>query len=473
MTTTTTDWSAALILLPLLLLPVTVGLIAYGWRGRRVGDHPVCRRCGFDLFGKPAGSAVCAECGADLGRPRAVRVGHRRRRRGPLWAGGVLLLLVGAWAGVAGYAAARDIDPDPYKPVWWLRREMGSADRATRDAALAEVKRRIDAGALSDEQITSVTTRVLDLQADRSVAWIPAWGDLVESARRAGKLSDADWARYARQAPVISIEVRPHVRRGDLLPYWVADSAARLGSDPRLRLRYDSRKQTVFVGGIEVPKHGGYSTGSGSLSTSGTGRRGTNIDLKPLLDRLADGPQTLRLKATFEVDDEPAPGSGGLNDDDNNPALASLDVDLTAHWTLHPADRPTVKLIRDPAHRGAVEAALEVETVRVDKWDPKYEHLNLTVNAKGVPVGVGYQVVLRGGGGREWNAGRFACPAGTNAHSYGLGERVKGFPVDLDTVDVVFKPSVEAAANTTNTFEIWDGEVVLKGVKVERPKPNE
>ena len=39
-------------------------------RGRRVGDHPYCRRCGFDLFGKPPGSTVCSECGADLAGPQ-------------------------------------------------------------------------------------------------------------------------------------------------------------------------------------------------------------------------------------------------------------------------------------------------------------------------------------------------------------------------------------------------------------------
>jgi cytochrome c-type biogenesis protein CcmH/NrfF len=45
-------------LLPLLLLLLGVLLVVRGMRGRAVDDHPICRRCGFDLFGRPEGSAA-------------------------------------------------------------------------------------------------------------------------------------------------------------------------------------------------------------------------------------------------------------------------------------------------------------------------------------------------------------------------------------------------------------------------------
>ena len=78
----TVSWTS-LIFLPLLMLLAGAVLLVIGLRGRRVGDHPVCRRCGFDLFGNPA-AARCPECGADLGVSGAVRTGHLRRRRGAL-----------------------------------------------------------------------------------------------------------------------------------------------------------------------------------------------------------------------------------------------------------------------------------------------------------------------------------------------------------------------------------------------------
>ena len=65
------------ILLNLALLAVGLLLAAAGLRGRRVGDHRFCRKCGFDLTGRPAGGRRCAECGANLTRAAGVAVGRR------------------------------------------------------------------------------------------------------------------------------------------------------------------------------------------------------------------------------------------------------------------------------------------------------------------------------------------------------------------------------------------------------------
>ena len=51
---------------PLVLLAASAGVLAFALCGRRADDHPYCRRCRFDLFGKPADATVCSECGADL-----------------------------------------------------------------------------------------------------------------------------------------------------------------------------------------------------------------------------------------------------------------------------------------------------------------------------------------------------------------------------------------------------------------------
>src|ERR1700742_1898581 len=63
-----------------------------GLHGQRVGDHPYCRRCGFDLFNRPETSRQCPECGAPLDRPRATVVGQGRRR-GVVIAFGMTLVL--------------------------------------------------------------------------------------------------------------------------------------------------------------------------------------------------------------------------------------------------------------------------------------------------------------------------------------------------------------------------------------------
>ena len=121
-------------------------LLAFALRGRRVDDHPICRRCGFDLFGRPRDSTVCSECGADLGRPRAIRVGRRERRHGIARVALPVLLLSVGWLGVAGWREARRTDWNRHKPLWWLAREVDGRSPAARNAALAELARRVAAG---------------------------------------------------------------------------------------------------------------------------------------------------------------------------------------------------------------------------------------------------------------------------------------------------------------------------------------
>src|SRR6476646_10396854 len=87
-------------------------LIYRGWRGRRIDSHPLCRKCGYDLVGQPAdvGQCVCPECGADLARRRAVKMGHRARHRGQVVVGAALLAPCLLVFGFLGWAALHDTD---------------------------------------------------------------------------------------------------------------------------------------------------------------------------------------------------------------------------------------------------------------------------------------------------------------------------------------------------------------------------
>ena len=179
------------------VLALGSALLAVGLRGRPTDDHPLCRRCRYDLTGSPAGGP-CPECGADTGRRRAVRVGHRVRRPAVLTAGVLLLLLFLTAAGLAGWARARGIDPTPYKPAWWLRHDL-DAGPALQAKALAELTARVGAGRLATSAAAAVADRALHAQAAET-PWNPAWGTYVEAAHAAGQLDRARWARYGRQA---------------------------------------------------------------------------------------------------------------------------------------------------------------------------------------------------------------------------------------------------------------------------------
>ena len=190
----------------LALLAASTLLVLIALRGRRVNDHPICRRCGFDLFGKPPESNVCSECGGDLGHRRAVRVGQRERRGWLLQIAGPMLAIAVGWSGLLGWDAARRTDWNRHKPVWWLMREVDGRPGPTRDAALVELGRRIADGTLPADRSAALVDRALDWQADASKPWSPGWGVIVESARAADRLPYAKWERYMAQSVTFTLE---------------------------------------------------------------------------------------------------------------------------------------------------------------------------------------------------------------------------------------------------------------------------
>src|SRR5687767_8607470 len=120
------------------------------------GDHPLCRRCGYDLSGLPLGTAACPECGADLREPHALTTAARLRRRACAKVAIGCGLLVAAFACVH---VARGVDWQRVKPVWMLVREGRDAD--THRAALAELIRRLDEGRLSGAEAGRVADEAL------------------------------------------------------------------------------------------------------------------------------------------------------------------------------------------------------------------------------------------------------------------------------------------------------------------------
>src|SRR5687768_14327483 len=113
------------VILVIAIEAVLVGavLLWRGWRGVRGGDHPTCRRCNFDLFGRPADSTVCPECGADVTRKRAIVTGQRQRRGGLAVTGAIALVLGLAASGLFGWQVGRTVEWQRYKPVAWLLHE--------------------------------------------------------------------------------------------------------------------------------------------------------------------------------------------------------------------------------------------------------------------------------------------------------------------------------------------------------------
>jgi ribosomal protein L37E len=241
-----TDTASLLLSLSAAAFVISAAALGYALRGRRVDDHPVCRRCGFDLYGKPDGATRCSECGADLSRQRAVRVGRRETRRGLLKASAPLLLVSVGLLGVQGWGRARGVDWNHHKPTWWLMREAEAPDAATRDAALAELTRRIGDGSLERGREEALVQKAIVHQSDWNQPWVPGWGAVVEATRKARRLSDERWEQYLTLAvPYTLVPAQPAYRRAHELGLRLMVGTPRLA---KARLsRVDLYAHEIFV----------------------------------------------------------------------------------------------------------------------------------------------------------------------------------------------------------------------------------
>jgi hypothetical protein len=441
---------ALFILVPLAALALSAGLLAFALRGRRVDDHPICRKCGFDLFGKPLGSTVCSECGANLTRPRAGRRGRRERRATLLAVAAPVLMICLAWFALLGWGAARGTNWNGHKPAAWLMREGRSRDVAARDAALIELASRFRKGKLSEERRVELVNLALDIQGDLWRPWTGAVGDVVAAARDAKQLSGEQWERYVRQAAPPQIKVGPDLRRGDRLGLSVFAPTPRLA--PGDAQDSDLRCVRLMIGEAEI-----------DLSQAW----GETVPVESATARLPDGPYTVRATVQRTV--------RHTSTARKTATLLDEHVELTAPLTIVPAVVATRKINTNPALREAIQRALTVTQLGVDPgaappFPAREPTLSLHVRAVEPPLGMAFRAVLRSAA-REWEVGSLRFPPGRTSASVATAALADLPGFDAARVDVVLRPSPEDATGSFHLAELWGGEVVIKDVAVDPPPP--
>ena len=304
--------AAAFGVVPAVVIGIVATLVlAWAWHGRQVDEHAMCRDCGFGLNGRTRLMLpTCPDCGADLERPRAIRFGRRRRRPALLAASACLILGSTAWVTFATWAQVQGIDLIYHTPTSWLVADADGHDPRARNAALAELARRVSRGQLSGAREKALVEQALAYQADWSRPWVSGWGDVIEAARVAGRASDQQWARYQVQSVSLALEPQKStLRRSDHLVMQLFRGPDRVGSRRASFDLFVEAEPGVSIAGRQVdgehkvldpliavpdPQARDKSTGAKLATTTPI-----NLQRLPALDRLPGGEHAVKLGVTI------------------------------------------------------------------------------------------------------------------------------------------------------------------------------
>jgi hypothetical protein len=441
-----------LLILPLVL---AIALIRRGFRGAAIDDHPLCRACGFDLFGQQAGTSICSECGRDLSKPKAIVVGHRQKRLNALGFGIALLIVSAGWLGIAGYGRVKQVNWWHHAPLWYVLREASSDDVKRHPPALAELMAR-SGTAVASETRYRILEAGLAYQGDGEKAWDPQWGEFLEGERHAGFLSDQQWNRYLVQAwkNSVTFKLRKRVRMGDRLPYSVEFTS--------FRTSRDFGRWYPFAG-IDAQLVDDHLTWPGSpppdprehgwvLISSGGGGRGSSLDASDFPRDFAPGEHTIYLEATVVVRQEDFEASNQAV------PIISEQIKIPGTFVLLPEDQFSVKLLHDPSLAPAIQKCIKVEPEHHDWGDDE-----IYVSLAAPPTGLSFNLVVRIDG-KETKLGTIGCPANGKQR---IGFNCVGWKLPVGkSIDLILRGNPKSATEMLDVFEAWDGEIVLKDVPV-------
>jgi hypothetical protein len=261
---------------------LALATIIIGRRGFRIDDHPLCRRCRFDLSGIPL--TTCPECGGGIVESN-VLIGNRRIIRGIVPAGLALLavsvsigVFLGPWnspatrplqvlilqADVEGWKPGRPaftqisarlsglpLTPGEYDQIA-SRLRKNSPSNSTSDAFLhRHLVSLMGTNSLSPNERGLTIRWALARHADPAAGWTTELGDLLCHARSRGLVTDAEWNGFL--ARFVSLHIAapaPFPIAADRPLQLVLEWTARTGSDgvamfTDLPLFGDRRRQRI------------------------------------------------------------------------------------------------------------------------------------------------------------------------------------------------------------------------------------
>ena len=432
--------------IPLLLLGLLITL--FGLRGKRVDDHPLCRRCRFDLHGIEPRPDVCPECGTQLTGNQAFRFGNRTRRSKTMAVGALMMFVAMVMIGIGTTNFVRGVPLQQQKPLWMLKMEMKHGIPDTQSEAGQEIARRLSAGTVSADAIASLARLLLKRQGDLTRTWdATGEGEILQHLWDHAALGEAQRSRYLHQGvnAALDLACRPRIRSGSGLQIVLRSNHVeqyRFGQSmmgtPKFRIR--QALISYVVGEIRVPTaNAGSST---SWISTGPGWLGNYLEAPEALG-------THIVGASFKMTI--------LDEDD-----AEISTWLwTGRSTVEVVDASAsvVTLIDRPELEAEITSS--VREINARGANPPLEHDFIVQQNQFVlsstPIPTAFDIYCADGETEHW-IGRAISKPDRHDHVF-LNPTPKSLFPNAASVDIILRSNAEIAERTFDIFEIWDGEI--------------
>lgn len=441
-----------------------------GFVGRRMGMEPRCKPCGYDLSGlvtpgqPPTGldspPTPCPECGidlrlgttapGDLGSP--IRFGRRKRRRGAMLLGLVLLLPSSLILGYAGVSILAGPSWNDRKAVSILifeaRRFRG--DRA--DAAITELYTRLIEERATVAQQRAIIDAALDIQRSEPDRWfgtpynvLLSWGTLFDIAARQNGAATPEQARaYAQNALAIRFEHRSRARPGDQWPLGIIIDRARVAGHMQPFVRPVLEELTIGPWTLDVS----------TIDVTGTasaphGRESTRFNAAVVsLGDIPLGRHDVRQKWSINVHEVAGPGIG--------PLIGTWTAEITSTVLVQPRGFETVEVYQDADLMASMSSELLGPVSIFNQGNPSIRRVDVILTRCYADIACG--VTLIGDHG-ELAIGQLTARRGQLGMTY-------QFPVDWpaslgEPRRLRLQTSTDAARATPDLERILDVDITL------------
>jgi hypothetical protein len=442
-----------------LLLAASAGLflLISGIRARRTGTTPHCRRCTYILTGLAA--ARCPECGADVSDPTAIVVGTRVIRRGRLGVAVALLGLVVCGVVTLAIGHFQKIDWYTLRPTAWVLDDLLSEKPEFVARALRESCRRLIADELSPDQVTRLAEFCLAQQAQGDVHGGLHWDveRTLEALHTRTLLTPSQTERFLDNMGVVTFRARPQIVLGQSCPTDIQLSCYGASSG----FSVGARLKELMIDGVSstAPRGEWYAAG---LSHGWSGELG-NISLTEAGEHVIACRIEVSTYAGYGAREAAFRDLGSPTE-----PLRTRTIVVTQRVHVHAQEPPDLfRAVSSPSLDAAVRAALKVETMiqsdRLYIWIRRESETPVSL-AFDVTCGIGDDL------SHTWSVVFPNQPWGTN-RGEGHGYPLELSPLLPSTLTVVMRSSRKAAEETTNVFEIWDGEIRFENVPIATAEP--